>query len=112
MNYDLSNFHTIFSLIPSKVTTHFNMRLRAYLSLESDGEMSIWCDVNQEWIPTKNASLFKEAFVFQLDEKTSTFTSCTAKARCICGCDGLLTLRSNRGYSFDCENCNQVLTKS
>lgn len=48
------NIESILENSPSKVTTHYHSKLKAYLSVVGTTTY-IWCSVNEEWIPAKRA---------------------------------------------------------
>lgn len=93
----------IFESKPSKLTTHYHMKLGAYLSFAYD-DVYIWCCVNEAWI--ESSIDIQDALTFNFEEMTSNGLSCIGKSLCICGGDALINLSRSGVFTAECKSCN------
>ncbi len=103
------SINNVLEHVPSKVTTHYHLSLRCYLSVV-DRLVYVWCSVNEEWIESKID--VNDNLVFSLSEINDYGFARYACSRCECGGTLVHSISkidessgSNDIFSFDCESC-------
>ncbi len=96
---------------PSEVTTHYHLERKCYLSLDSDGKLYTWCDVNNAWIET-TTPLNEEALVlnFALLDKTGLcFAGAHTCPRCHSDTHSHIMIGRDGSVVLNCLSCSSSI---
>lgn len=100
------NVQKILENSPSRITTHYHIPLKAYLSVD-DTNTYMWCDVNQAWIASKR-DLQNDVLVLEFELLNSAGFSnlglhpcphCQSSQQCYA------SIGISNELSLDCDKC-------